>query len=84
MALRETLIKFIEDNVLGESHPLKIKPDTNLIEEGLIDSMGLIQLLLFVEKQTGIHIPDEQVLPEHFQTVLCIERLVEVLQTRDR
>ena len=43
-----------------------IARDTRLMEEGLIDSIGLVRLLQFVEERFGVSIPDEDVTPELF------------------
>ena len=80
MSFRQALTKFIEENLLQDVQDLTLKPDTNLIESGLIDSMSLQQLLLFVENQTGFRIPDDQVLPENFETISSIERLIDSLR----
>jgi|SaaInl8_200m_RNA_FD_contig_111_103182_length_819_multi_3_in_0_out_0_1 acyl carrier protein len=53
---------------------------TNLIEEGLIDSMMVMQLINFLEKQFCIEIELETITAENFETVKSISELVEKMK----
>jgi len=46
-----------------------ISPDDDLIATGVLDSLGLMQLVLFIEEKLLIHIPDEDVVIDNFRTV---------------
>jgi acyl carrier protein len=50
--------------------------DTNLIRQGLIDSMGVMKLTIFLEKRFGIEIDIEEITAENFETLSRIGRLV--------
>jgi len=50
--------------------------DEDLIESGVVDSLGIFQLIAFLEERFGIKIGDEEITPEHFGTVVAIDRLV--------
>jgi len=72
------LIRFIND-VLPEIHTgLRERPHidrhTCLFESGLIDSLGILHLMAFVEKTTGRKIPPRMVVMKHFRTVEAICR----------
>ena len=43
--------------------------DDSLSGEGIIDSTGLLELVLFLEEAFSLRIPDEDVLPEQFDTL---------------
>ena len=79
MSLRQQLLEFIEGNLVHEGRG-RLSEDDSLIERGLVDSIGLLQIMLFVEEQTGLSIPDREVTPENFQTVAHIDRLVRRLR----
>jgi len=77
MALREELIDFVETSLLrGEQ---KVDPEESLIERGIIDSIGLMQLMTFLEEKARVRIPDHQVTPENFESIASMERLVRSL-----
>lgn len=76
------LIEFIQDNLVAADDTDVIRDDTPLIEKGIVDSMGLMQIMGFVEERTGVRIPDDDVHPTNFATVTAITRLVERLRNR--
>jgi acyl carrier protein len=82
MSLKEGLQKFIKENLVGEGQPLDITEEESLIERGIIDSMGLMQLLQFIEERTGIRIPDEEIFPANFASIATIVQTVERLRGR--
>ena len=57
-----------------------ITPDTNLIESGVLDSSGFIELILFVESQTGAQIDLMEVEPSEFGVVKHLSRIVAMTQ----
>jgi len=50
-----------------------IGPDTVLVTAGLVDSVGLVRLATFIERETGLRIPDRDVHAEHFDTLRRLE-----------
>lgn len=53
-----------------------ITDDTPLYE-GIVDSLGLIDLVAFLEKQFGVRIEDTDLSSDNFQTVMAIAQLVD-------
>ena len=53
-----------------------IEPEDDLIGQGVIDSVGLIKLVEFVEQQFGIKLDDEEIVPENFQSLRCLSEFV--------
>jgi acyl carrier protein len=80
--LKRELAQFIEKNLLGDDRRTTVSDTTPLIENGLIDSMGLMQIVSFLEERTGVRVPDDDVTPDYFETVVAIEKMVERLQAR--
>lgn len=54
-----------------------IAPDENLITQGIIDSMGILKLVSFMESKFGIKINNEDIVPENFQTISTLNKLIE-------
>jgi acyl carrier protein len=48
--------------------PRPINADTRLFQEGLIDSFGLVELILEIEKAAGGAIPEGALLPDDFES----------------
>lgn len=54
----------------------QVDADTKLIEDGILDSVSLIELVTFIEEQCGLDVPDEFFQADNFATVTVIaERL---------
>lgn len=47
---------------------ITIQADTELFATGLIDSMRILQLIAWTERETGRAVPDEQIRMDNFQT----------------
>ena len=74
MSKEQQLADFIAE--LGIPRDL-VTPDYDLIANRLIDSLGLLQIVAFMESEFGIEVLDEELTPEHFSTVKGMVSLVE-------
>lgn len=52
-----------------------ITPNTPLFSKGLIDSLGILELIAWTEMKTGQTVPDERIRMDNFGTVARIARL---------
>lgn len=52
-------------------------PDMDVIESGLLDSLGLVSLVVEIEHRCGVSIPFETLEVDDFRTVDSIARLVD-------
>ena len=81
-----SIVKNLENYLLSEIavglDKKTLEPDEDLLELGIIDSLGLMKLISFMEETFAIRIPDEEVVPENFQSLTRMARLVE-LQTQN-
>jgi acyl carrier protein len=51
--------------------------DDSLLRNGLIDSLGILEVVTFLEKEFGFTVSDEELLPENFESVQCLSNLVQ-------
>jgi len=51
-----------------------------LLESGIIDSLGVLDMVSFIESQFGIHVVDDELVPENFQTIGQIVKFIERTQ----
>jgi len=54
-----------------------LDPDEDLLEQGIIDSLGLMRLIAFMEEKFNIKIMDDEIVPENFQSLNSMVTLVE-------
>ena len=71
--LESRLLDFVRGELL-QRPGTHISEDSYLFEDGLIDSLKILQLIAFVEVETGRSIPDAEVVMEHFRSVRTIAR----------
>ena len=70
----EALISAYISRELVSKPEFSLKNDSPLFESGILDSRSLINLVLFLERQFGIVVLPEEMLPENFQTIdrICV------------
>jgi len=68
----ETEIRqFIADKFLfGDDH--QPSSDASLLEAGIIDSTGVLELIAYMEKHFGIRVEDDELVPENLDTIANI------------
>jgi acyl carrier protein len=59
-----------------------LKPGDSLFRHGLLDSLGVTRMVAFCEETFEIEIRDEDVLPENFESVRALSRLIRRAQSR--
>lgn len=72
----EKIKKFIQNEIIMNSSVPELKNTDNLIENGIIDSLGIQKLIMFLEKEFKINISDDDLIPDNFETIDSIEKLV--------
>lgn len=77
--LTHQLVTFIKSELLVEEGG-QIDAETPLLEMGILDSLAMVSLLAFVQNRFGVHIPDEAVVPEHFETLQALAQLITELR----
>jgi acyl carrier protein len=77
MSILENLKNILLTEIAVDLGKKSLDPDEDLLEQGIIDSLGIMKLVLFMEETYGIAVADEEVVPENFQTVSMMVRFVE-------
>jgi acyl carrier protein len=60
----------------GREGGVTITPDTDIIAQGLVDSLGIFKLIAFVEETFAVTIEPDEVLLENFQTLRALKQLI--------
>jgi acyl carrier protein len=81
MQLEADLVQFLQSRRL---HRKQITSRTDLLDEGLLDSLLLVDLIFQIEDRYGVRFESEHVSSDNFRTVYAIANLVmDQLQSRD-
>jgi acyl carrier protein len=79
----EKIRQFIIDNFLF-GRKAQLSDDMSFLENGIIDSTGMLELISFVEEEHGINITAEELIPENLDSIARITRfLQQKLQTSE-
>jgi acyl carrier protein len=80
MGVRESIARFIADEFLHDTEADDIPDDLNLIDAGIVDSLGLLKIVAFLEEELRVSIEPEAMVPENLNSIRAILDLV-ALQT---
>ncbi|MCP4261209.1 MAG: acyl carrier protein [Planctomycetes bacterium] len=76
MQIQSEIRNYIIENILfGDEELLDV--DTSFQENGILDSLGFLEIITFVEEKFGIEIADNEVVPENLGSLRRISSFVE-------
>jgi acyl carrier protein len=82
MDTKETIRDFIVNDMLHGSLATPLGDDDQLVEAGIIDSLGVMTLLSFLDEKFSVQVSGDDLIPENFASVAAIATLVERQLTR--
>ena len=65
--MHEELIKYLTEDILNNR--MQISADEDLLGSGLVDSMGMMRFIAFIEKRCDFKVPPEDLVIENFMSV---------------
>jgi acyl carrier protein len=77
MTTEETLRDFILTELKWEGSPADLTLDFSLIDGKVLDSLGIIQMVSFLEREFGIQVNDDEIVPRNFETLGTLAAFVE-------
>jgi len=77
-SIEQTLCAFIQTAFIVErgSGDRTLSPDDPLVASGVVDSLGIFEVIAFVEEQFSVNVLPEDVVIDNFETVHAIGNLV--------
>ncbi|HDD24322.1 MAG TPA: acyl carrier protein [Chloroflexi bacterium] len=77
----QTMVRnYILENFLFSDNQSDLTDEVSFLEEGIVDSTGVLELVMFVEETFGIRVEDEEIIPDNFDSVAKLSRYVEKKQ----
>jgi len=67
--VREKVRNFIFENFLFGGTDAELKDDDSFLEQGIIDSTGMLELVAFIDENFGITVEDEELVPENLDSI---------------
>ena len=75
-ALEQEIRKFIIDNFLFGEDDGKLSNDDSLLDKGIIDSTGVLELVALLERNYGIKVKDHELVPDNLDSVSNLVRFI--------
>lgn len=76
MDIEQRVHGFFIDTRRWVEEPDALTPEYPLIERGVLDSMGIFELVGFLEDNFGITVADDDLVPDNLETIASITRMV--------
>lgn len=73
------LRKFILENYLFTDDEGELKNDDSFLESRILDSMGVLELVAFLEEQFEVHTEDQEMIPDNLDS---IDKLVAFIEAK--
>jgi len=67
--VEEMIRTYIAENMLFSDNGYPYSDSTSFLEEGIVDSMGIMELVMFVEENFNMTVEDEELVPDNFDSV---------------
>lgn len=73
--VRQQIREYIVANFLFDTGD--VEDDASLMGEGIVDSTGVLEVVVFLQERFGIAITEDEVVPESFDTINALAAFVE-------
>lgn len=77
MEIRAKIRSYVAKNLLFSDNGFKYSDDTSFLKEGIVDSMGVLELVIFVEETFGVSADDHEIIPDNFDSVNKLANYIE-------
>jgi len=68
----DKLLNYIKNELIVGNTDIDFNEEDDLLGGGLVDSLGMMKLINFIEKEFELKIPAQDMVIENFMTVSCI------------
>ncbi|PYC64813.1 acyl carrier protein [Micromonospora arborensis] len=75
------ITQFVVEEFLPDMSPGDVDVDLDLIDNGIIDSLGLLKVIAWLEDRFGIAADDLELSPEQFRSIRSIDTFVALTAT---
>ena len=69
MEIEAQIRNYVAQNLLFSDNGFGYADDDSFLQEGIVDSVGVLELVLFVEETFGVTVDDQEIVPDNFDSV---------------
>jgi len=74
--LHNQVRNFILENYLFTDDESALGLDESLLDRGIVDSTGMLEIIMFIEDELGVSVEDDEMIPENLDSVNRIAAFV--------
>ena len=76
MNIKSEIRKYIIENFLYGNDDNTLNDNVSFLENGIIDSTGVLELVSFVQETFGIKVKDDELIPNNFDSLSKLEAFI--------
>lgn len=76
MSVEDKVRGFILDNFLFTDDQSELSNNDSLLDKGLVDSTGILEIITFIEEEFSLQVDDEEMVPENLDSVDNIKAFI--------
>lgn len=69
MSEEEQIRGYIAQNLMFGEENTQLDPDASLLDMGIVDSVAVMELVLYVEEHFGLSVADDEIVPDNFDSI---------------
>ena len=77
MSTEQKLRKYILETYLFTTDDSALANDDSFLDKGIIDSTGILELVMYLEEEFGLAVADEELLPDNLDSINNLVTFVE-------
>jgi acyl carrier protein len=74
--IEEKIRTYIAKNLLFSDKGYQYPDHTSFLEEGIVDSQGVMELVMFVEEEFNVKVDDQDIVPDNFDSVTNLSNYI--------
>jgi acyl carrier protein len=77
MDIETRVRKYILENFMYTDDESRLPPDLSLIDNGIVDSTGALELVSFIEEAFSVHVQDDELVPDNFDSLAKLTAFIQ-------
>lgn len=69
MTIEQQLKSYISSNLLFSENGYPYPDHASFLEEGIVDSVGIMELVAFIEENMSVKVEDQEITPDNFDSI---------------
>jgi acyl carrier protein len=80
--IEEKLREFIAENILFSGNGYPYGDETSFLENGTVDSMSVMEIVMYTEKAFAISVRDDEIVPANFDSIRNLSNFIQRKMTQ--